>query len=286
MSSQQAQGTQSAPPISIVIPVKNEEANLALCLESVKGFDEVVVVDSGSTDHTCQIAAEYGRKVVDFKWQGTFPKKRNWVLQTVPLKHAWVLFLDADERVTPEFRQEVARILDTTPHNAFWLGYREWSLEKLLRHGDPMWKTALLRIGKGAYEHILEERWSPLDMEIHEHLVVDGSVGVINARLEHHDKRFLDAYYARHNDYSTWEANRYLAIGDRSQLTMRQKIKYRLLMWPFFPLMYFVFAYVLKGGFLDGKVGFYYAVAKIFYFYQIQAKVTERRIRSREVEKK
>jgi len=285
MSSQQAQEIQSAPPISIVIPVKNEEANLALCLESVKGFDEVIVVDSGSTDHTCQIAAEYGREVVTFRWPGNFPKKRNWVLKTVPLKHDWVLFLDADERVTPEFRQEVAGILGTTRHNAFWLGYREWSLEKLLRHGDPMWKTALLRLGKGEYEHIPEERWSPLDMEIHEHLVVKGSVGVINARLEHHDKRFLDAYYARHNDYSTWEANRYLAIGDRSQLTMRQKIKYRLLMWPLFPLMYFVFAYVLKGGFLDGKVGFYYAVAKIFYFYQIQAKVTELRIRNREAGK-
>ena len=285
MSSQQAQEIQSAPPISIVIPVKNEEANLALCLESVKGFDEVIVVDSGSTDHTCQIAAEYGREVVTFRWPGNFPKKRNWVLKTVPLKHDWVLFLDADERVTPEFRQEVAGILGTTRHNAFWLGYREWSLEKLLRHGDPMWKTALLRLGKGEYEHIPEERWSPLDMEIHEHLVVKGSVGVINARLEHHDKRFLDAYYARHNDYSTWEANRYLAIGDRSQLTMRQKIKYRLLMWSLFPLMYFIFAYVLKGGFLDGKVGFYYAVAKIFYFYQIQAKVTELRIRNREAGK-
>jgi len=282
MSIEQALANQSPPPISIVIPVKNEETNLSLCLETVKGFDEVIVVDSESTDKTRQIAEKYGRKVVNFKWDGKFPKKRNWVLKTVPLKNEWVLFLDADERVTPEFILEVVRILPTTQHNAFWLGYREWSLEKLLRHGDPMWKTALLRIGKGEYEHIPEERWSSLDMEIHEHLVVEGSIGVIHARLEHHDKRFLDSYYARHNDYSTWEANRYLAISDHSQLTFRQKIKYRLLMWSFFPILYFIFAYVVKGGFLDGKVGFFYAVTKIFYFYQIQAKITELRIRKSE----
>jgi glycosyltransferase involved in cell wall biosynthesis len=272
---------QPVPAISIVIPVKNEEVNLAFCLESVKDFDDVIVVDSGSTDQTCQIAAKYGRKVVNFIWNGKFPKKRNWALETVSFKHDWVLFLDADERMTPGFQQEIAAVLGTTHHNAFWLGYREWSLGKLLRHGDPMWKTALLRVGKGAYERIPEDRWSPLDMEIHEHLVVEGSVGVIGSRLEHHDKRLLDAYYARHNDYSTWEAKRYLAIGDRRQLTIRQRVKYRLLMWPFFPFMYFVFSYILKGGFLDGRVGFYYAVAKIFYFYQIQAKVTEQRIRNR-----
>jgi glycosyltransferase involved in cell wall biosynthesis len=277
MVDQQACGGKSTLPVSVVIPVKNEETNLPLCLESVKGFDEVVIVDSGSTDRTCEIAKHYGREVLEFKWDGKFPKKRNWVLKTYAFKHPWILFLDADECVTPEFQSEIEQTLSHTQHKAFWIGYNEWSLGHLLRHGDPMWKNALVRLGSGEYERIQEEQWTSLDMEIHEHLIVDGSVGTITARLEHRDKRTLESYYARHNEYSTWEAHRFLSIRDKSQLTVRQKVKYGILMWPFFPLLYFTYTYIVKMGILDGKVGLYYALAKVFYFYQIQAKVTELR---------
>lgn len=262
-------------PISIIIPVKNEAANLALCLESVQDFDDVVVVDSASSDGTCDIARRYGRPVVQFAWDGRFPKKRNWILQNHCFQKPWVLFLDADERMTPEGRDELARVLPCTTHHAFWIGYRNWFLGRLLRHGDPMRKMAVLRVGHGAYEKILEDAWSGLDMEIHEHMVADGSVGAIEAKLEHHDKRDLHAYYSRHNDYSTWEAKRYLALDDRSQLTRRQRMKYRFLTWACFPVLYFFASYVLKGGFLDGRAGFYFAVGKMFYFYQIQAKIHE-----------
>jgi hypothetical protein len=188
-----------------------------------------------------------------------------------------VLFLDTDERLTQAFRKEVEQTLPTTTHNAFWIGYRNWFLGRLLKHGDPMRKTALLRIGHGEYEQIPEERWSLLDMEIHEQLVVDGSIGVIDAKLEHHDRKDLQAYYARHNDYSTWEARRFLALNDRRQLTLRQRLKYRMLTWPVFPVIYFLACYVIKGGFLDGKAGFYFAMGKMFYFYQIQAKIEEQK---------
>lgn len=263
--------------ISIVIPVKNEAANLALCLESLRKFDDVIVVDSGSTDETAKIATEFGREVVQFKWDGKFPKKRNWVLQNYKFKNPWVLFLDADERMTDAFIEETHRVLPNTSCNSFWVGYQNWFLGRLLNHGDPMRKMALLRVGHGMYEKISEDAWSGLDMEIHEHLVVDGSVGAIAAKLEHHDKRNLHAYYARHNDYSTWEANRFFALGDRSQLTKRQRIKYRLLTCPFFPLIYFTASYIFKGGFLDGWAGFHFAVGKMFYFSQVQAKIHELR---------
>ena len=170
-------------PFSIVIPVKNEAANLAFCLESVVAFDDVIVVDSESTDGTRQIAEKYGREVVDFKWNGTFPKKRNWVLRTHTFKYPWVLFLDADERLTPLFVSEAARTLPTTPHNVFRIGYRNWFMGNLLRYGDPMRKTALVRIGHGEYERVLEEGWSPLDMEVHEQLVAEGSEGVIKRKV-------------------------------------------------------------------------------------------------------
>lgn len=267
-----------AVPVSVAVPVKNEESNLPECLKSLQRFGDVVVVDSGSSDKTRDIARAYGREVVDFVWDGQFPKKRNWVLRNHAFKHPWVLFLDADERMTPEFEKEVCGVIAKTEHCAFWVGYNEWSLGRLLRHGDAMWKTALLRVGSGEYENIAENRWSSLDMEIHEHLVVSGSIGKIEARLEHHDKRALEAYYDRHNKYSTWEANRYLAGHDEKHWTFRQRTKYKMLRWLVFPWIYFVYAYVLKGGFWDGKVGFYYAVSKIFYFYQIQAKIYEKEV--------
>ena len=138
-----------------------------------------------------------------------------------------------------------------------------------------MRKLALLRVGHGEYERILEEAWSSLDMEIHEQLVVDGSVGVIKSRLDHHDRKSLSDYYSRHNEYSNWEARRYLALEDRSKLTVRQRLKYRILRWPIFPVLYFVSSYLFKLGFLDGYAGFYFAIGKMFYFYQIQAKIME-----------
>lgn len=262
-------------PLSIVIPVKNEAGNLPACLESVSDFSEVVVVDSGSTDTTREIARQFQRTVVDFVWDGKFPKKRNWTLRSHRFQNPWVLFLDADERMTPELRDELARTLPTTQHHAFWIGYRNWFMGRPLRFGDRMWKTALLRIGYGEYEKVLEDNWSALDMEIHEHLVVDGSVGVLTERLEHHDMRDLHAYYVRHNEYSTWEANRYLALTERDLLTFRQRLKYRMLTWPIFPLVYFVASYILKLGFLDGRAGFNFARGKMFYFYQIQTKINQ-----------
>ena len=89
--------------LTVVIPVQNEEKNLPLCLDSVKDFKHVVIVDSGSTDSTCDIAQKYGREVVQFVWNGEFPKKRNWMLRNYKFKTPWVLFLDADERVTEKF---------------------------------------------------------------------------------------------------------------------------------------------------------------------------------------
>lgn len=261
-------------PFSIVIPVKNESVNLPLCLERLRDFDDVVVVDSESTDGTADVAKSFGRSVLSFVWDGKFPKKRNWVLRNYAFKYQWVLFLDADERITPEFKAEVESVIKSTSHNGFWIGYSNWFMGRLLKHGDPVRKLALLRIGSGEYERIAEEGWSKLDMEVHEHLIVDGTVGTISSRIEHHDRRPLEAYYERHNDYSSWEARRYLALKNDTALTFRQRLKYRMIRWKMFPLLYFLWSYFFRLGFLDGRAGFYFAVGKMFYFYQIQSKIT------------
>lgn len=266
--------------LTIVIPVKNEEKNLSACLENVREFGHVVVVDSGSTDATRRIAADFGREVVDFHWDGRFPKKRNWVLRNYRFQTPWVMFLDADERLTPSFVDELAATLPRTEHDAFVCYYDNWFMDRMLRHGDVMRKTAVLRVGAGEYERIEENNWSQLDMEIHEHLQVRGTIGEIMAHLEHHDKRSLESYYAKHEQYAAWEANRYRALmghdgKDRAvvPLTRRQRIKYGLITHWWFGLAYFCASYFLKLGFLDGYPGFVFARGKMHYFRNIRRRI-------------
>lgn len=265
--------------VTVCIPVLNEEANIQRCLDSLTGFPHIVLVDSGSTDRTVAIGERKGARILSFAWDGQFPKKRNWALRNHRFETDWILFLDADEQVTPAFRQELQRVLADTPHNGFWLSYTNFFMGKPLRHGVPQRKLALFRIGSGEYEYIKENRWSHFDMEIHEHPQIIGSVGQIESRLIHHDYKSLRHYVARHNEYSSWEAHRTRAIiNDRdkwSALTGRQRLKYRMLGKPGVPLAYFLYAYVLRAGFLDGRAGFHHALQKAQYFYLIGQKLRE-----------
>src|SRR5215831_14073006 len=104
-------------PISVIIPTKNEEANVKVCLESVAFASEVFVIDSQSSDRTVEIAQSMGAQVVQFYYTGQWPKKKNWALRTVPFKNEWVLILDADERITPELRDEIAGVLEIRRHD-------------------------------------------------------------------------------------------------------------------------------------------------------------------------
>jgi len=126
----------------------------------------------------------------------------------------------------------------------------------------------------------MENRWSGLDMEIHEQLVIQGSVGVLTSRLEHHDLKSLHSYYLRHNEYALWEVERYFALNGDSRLTPRQKIKYKLIRWKLFPVAYFILIYFFKGGFLDGQSGFYFAVSRLLQLYQIQSRIQERLLKT------
>ena len=262
--------------LTIVIPVKNEEKNLPECLESVKAFSHVVIVDSGSSDATCEIAEKYGREVVQFKWNGQFPKKRNWMLRNYAFKTPWIFFLDADERPSGKQFEELAKVLPTTSHDALIMYMDNWFMGRLLRHGDSPRKTNILRFGSGEYEKIDEENWSKMDMEVNEHILVKGTVGFLKNHLEHYDKRSLASYYQKHNEYSSWEANRFMAMtaDDLKNQTWRQKIKYGLIYRnKLFPFIYFLYSYFIKGGIFDGAPGFFFTVNRMFYFYQIQAKI-------------
>jgi glycosyltransferase involved in cell wall biosynthesis len=267
--------------LTIAIPVRNEERNLPACLAAI-GPDfarRVVVLDSGSTDRTREIAAEHGAEVFAFEWNGRFPKKRNWFLREHRPDTAWVMFLDADEFLTPESKAELLRVLPGTQHTGFWLAYSIYFLGRKLKGGYPLNKLALFRVGAGEYERIEEERWSHLDMEIHEHPVLSGSVGRIRARIDHQDLRGTDHYVWKHSEYASWEAARFLRTAaepaERDQWTWKQRVKYGLMETPFLGPIYFVGSFVLMGGFRDGFTGLAFAILKMGYFTQVYCRLRE-----------
>ncbi|QEG01056.1 Glycosyl transferase family 2 [Stieleria maiorica] len=274
--------------LTIVIPTKNDAERLSGCLQAIgKEFaSEVVVVDSGSEDDTAEVVTRFDATLVQFQWNGKFPKKRNWFLRNHTPKTRWVLFLDSDEILTDAFKRELAETLPGSTASGYWLNYSIYFMGRELKHGYPLKKLALFRVGAGEYERINESRWSHLDMEIHEHPIIDGEVGHFNSKIDHRDFRDVSHYVAKHNEYSSWEARRFLqmkTLGETANpLTLKQRIKYRLIESPFAGIVYFFGAYFMMGGFLDGKRGLAFALLKMGYFTQVYCKIQELRAEPRE----
>lgn len=269
-------------PITVVVPVKNEEANLSRCLRQLARFADVIVVDSNSTDGTRKIVEEFGAKVVEFKWDGCYPKKRNWTLINHKPTTPWVLFLDADEFVDDPFCNAIAEATASSIYDGFWLNYTNYFLGRRLRFGVPQRKLALFRVGKALYERLDEKNWSELDMEIHEHPIVDGNVGEIKMPIEHNDFRGIAKFLDRHRDYALWEAQRTLLAEQQGNafgraFTSRQRFKYAHIKRWWFPCCYFVYAYFIRLGIFDGAAGFYYAFYKAWYFLTIRLIISELR---------
>ncbi|MFT3722188.1 MAG: glycosyltransferase family 2 protein [Hyphomonadaceae bacterium] len=266
--------------VTVVVPVKNEEVMLDACLCRLKRFSEVIVVDSGSEDRTLDIARAHGARILEFRWDGRYPKKRNWVLLNEKLANPWVLFLDADELVSDAFCEAVARAISSNAHVGYWLHYTNYFLGRPLRHGVAQRKLALFKVGAGFYERIEEDSWSRLDMEVHEHPVIEGPVGEIAEKIDHRDDRGVLRFIDRHRDYAQWEAKRAKALEPQlanaaSQLTSRQRFKYRRLQSWWFPYAYFCAQYFLKFGFLDGHAGLQYAQLKFWYFSTVRLLLRE-----------
>lgn len=266
-------------PVTVAVPVKNEEANLSRCLERLGQFTEIVVIDSNSTDRTINIAESFGARVVQFRWNGKYPKKRNWFLLNSPPNQPWVLFLDADEFVDQAFCDAVAAAIQHSTSDGFWLKYTNYFLDRELRHGVAQRKLALFRVGKGLYERIEENGWTGLDMEIHEHPIIDGPVGEIDVPIDHRDYKGLAKFIDRHKNYALWEARRYEGLrtdpAPWERFTPRQRFKYRHLAKWWYPWFYFIAQYFGKRGFLDGSTGFHYAFYKAWYFNTIRLMIRE-----------
>lgn len=264
-------------PVTVIVPVKNEECNLPYCLKMLTDFDQVMVIDSNSRDQSCRIAEDYGAEIHQFSWNGRFPKKRNWALRNLTIHNDWVLFLDADEFLTEDFIKELSEKIKNESFSGYWISYTHHFMGKELRYGERFKKLALFKVGEGEYEKIDEENWSHLDMEVHEHTLVDGLVGNLESKVLHNDFKNLECYIHKHNAYSSWEAHRFISLQEYGfkKLDSKQVLKYRLLKWGLLPTFCFLGSYFLKFGFLDGIEGFYFAQFRASYFFQVQSKIKE-----------
>lgn len=268
-------------PITVIVPVRNEEKNLPQMLPLLADFDEVIVVDSQSTDRTPEIVNEFGYKLVEFEWNGHFPKKRNWTLRNVPIRNEWVFFVDADEFMTPEFINDLKRAFeDTKDYVGYWIHYTMYFMGSKLKHGGDVVKLALFKKSAGEYERIDadddDKNWVYSGVELHEQPILNGKIGTIKGLIDHRENRGLEAYIRKHNEFSTWEAKRFLKRKKGDKLaSFNQKVKYALLDSWFLCHIYFIRIYFFKLGFLDGKPGYVFANLKKQYFFTIKAKIDE-----------
>lgn len=271
-------------PASVIVMTRNEERNLPFCLASVRDFAEIFVVDSASTDRTRAIARDHGATVVPFRWDGRYPKKKQWCLDNLPFSHDWVLYLDADEAVTPEAAREISQLLagGAAPDRGYFVRSDFVFLGRRLRHGHRSMKLALLDRQWARFEDIDDlDVQTATEVEAHYQPVVSGSIGVLRGRIVHDDRNTLFQYFDRHNRYSDWEASvrsrAVLAHHPESQPGLRLLRKRLFVVLPARGVVSFLHSYVFRLGFLDGRAGLHYALARAFYYWQIRAKELERR---------
>jgi glycosyltransferase involved in cell wall biosynthesis len=275
-------------PISAIVPVRNEARNLPRCLESLRQFAEVYVIDSQSSDESVELARTAGAKIVQFHYQGGWPKKRQWALNTLPLKYEWVLLLDADEVVTPSLAREIRAAISDPGINGYHLGLQMWFLGRPLRFsGARFWKTSLFRREKGRFECRLAAQDSSMaDMEIHEHVIVDGPTAFLKEPLIHHNIDSLSRYIRKHDEYSNWESevlSQTLGPEDLqpglfgSQAQRRRWLKKKFFALPGSPVALFLYRYLFCFGFLDGIPGLIYCGFQAVQMFHTKAKIYELR---------
>jgi glycosyltransferase involved in cell wall biosynthesis len=277
----------SRVPVSVVVPIKNEAANLPRCLGSVQWADEIFVVDSQSTDDSAQIAQQRGAKVEQFHFNGTWPKKKNWALENLPFRNDWVFILDADEVLPAEAEKEFAAAIGNAGDIAgYWINRRFFFLGRWLRHAYyPNWNLRLFRHSLGRYEKLTDLQTDSGDNEVHEHVVVKGPTSRLKCEMDHYAFPSIDIFIEKHSRYSNWEA-RVAAEGKGGEMLahehvdLKRSLKMVARRLPFRPLLRFLYIYIWQKGFLDGREGYYFARLHANYEFLIVAKTYEYRKRN------
>ena len=269
-------------PLTIIIPILNEEIVLPRALASAKRLGvEVFILDSGSTDRSLEIAKEYGCHITVGQW-GSFSEKLNFGLNQLPIKTEWVMRLDADEYLTNEFIENIHQVLSEIPPSidGIILRRRIVFLGRWLRYGGiyPLLTMRITRVGKAQYEsRLLDEHVWVNESFISEELdIVDDDQKGLAAWLSKHVKYaevqcFMDYYYGQ-NIVSTWKT---LDGNLKWRRFLKEEVYWRT---PLFlrPFCFWFYRYILLGGFLDGKPGFiYHFLHAIWYRFSIDALLYE-----------
>lgn len=284
-------------PITVLLAAKNEAVNLPKCLVALKPAQQVIVLDSHSTDETAEIAQFHGAEVVQFDYRGGYPKKRQWALDSISIQTPWIFLLDADEVIPPALWHEVEIAISApAAADAFMIKKGFHFLGRKMRFGGFSFPAILLfRTGKVRFEKLLEDVSTGLDMEVHERILVQGRIGQLKNPLIHDDFKDLEAYIGRHNRYSTWEAkvrHQFLTTGCYGGQTIqpnlfgnsqerRRWLKTMILRLPFEHWIWFFYHYVVRLGFLEGKRGLIACQLRASYIAQVRAKVLELRLGAR-----
>jgi glycosyltransferase involved in cell wall biosynthesis len=278
-------------PVSVLVLTRNEEANIAACLESVGWADDVLVVDSYSADRTVEIAERMGAKVCAHPFNG-YAAQRNWALGHLPFANDWILMLDADERIPTQLAAEIAHVVGNpaNSHAGFYLKFRHIFLGRWLKHGG-LYPTWVLRL-------FLRQRVRFEERPLNEHAILDGTAGYLDQPFNHDDRKSLSDWVAKHNRYADLEVREFLqekfAGGYRGSLRARfcgsqaeRKRWIKLKVWNRLPLLlrpffFFFRNYFLKFGFLDGRAGFVYHVLWSFWYpFLVSARILEERCKGR-----
>ena len=272
-------------PLTVVILTKNEESAISRCIDSVIDADQVLVIDSNSTDKTVPFAQQRGADVINFTWDGQYPKKKQWALEHHIIRNDWVLFLDADEAATPTLISELKHLLaepQIIKFGAFVVELDYFFMGKSLRFGHKVKKRAVLNRSCCTFPIIRDLHVSNMwEVEGHYQPICKKQVGALKGKISHSDPDPLFDYFSRHNRYSDWEAelrmNPGMKVSVRNARTSQGAIFDRI---PGKPILFFFYSFILKSGWRDGSVGFNYAMALSFYYWQISVKVLEKKFRA------
>lgn len=269
-------------PCSVIIVTRNEEKNIVRCLSALKDFSEIIVVDSNSTDATQELAVQYGAQVINFSWNGLYPKKRQWVLDNLNLQNDWVFWVDADEVVSPDCVTEIARILSRHPREAgfFVRGRYVWR-GKTLRYGMMNNKIALMHKARMVFpvvDDLMIEGMGEIEGHYQPILLQAGlTIGQVSSPLFHFAQDERGGWLRRHERYARWEADMTLrGCWPVDPVAWREFIKRAIRTSVFRGPLMFAYSYFWKLGFVDGSAGMDFAYSRWRYCRLIRQAIKQR----------
>lgn len=263
-------------PITAIVVTKNEEQRIGRCLEHLKDFSEIIVVDSCSHDRTAELAKSHGADLIDFNWNGAYPKKRQWCLDHLKIKNDLVFFIDADEIVTGALIEALRSTNLDECAGYFITGRYIWG-DKALKFGLRNNKLALLNRHKFVFP-VIDDLDAPGMGEIEGHYqpilkpaYAREKIGSIKTPLDHYACESPESWEERHKRYAAWERHMNAhTLWPADPSPFRQNLKRLFRAMPMRPLAAFLHSYLLKGGLLDGKAGLSFALSRYRYYRMIK----------------